>query len=61
MPGLACGAAAYFLSNPVLNAYQKARVARLKKKFAKRREKAEARRASKLAEAGENPHERAAE
>lgn len=38
-PGLASAAAAYFLSNPVIAAYQKARVARMKKKFAKKRER----------------------
>ena len=44
LPGLAIGTAAYFLSNPLLSAYQKARVARLKKKFAKKREKVISRR-----------------
>ncbi len=43
-PGLAAGIASYFLANPVIAAYQKARVARLKKKFAKRRERAISRR-----------------
>ena len=38
MPGIAAGVAAYFLSKPLITAYQKARVARLKKKFAKKRE-----------------------
>lgn len=38
LPGIATAAAFYFLSNPVLAAYQKARVARLKKRFAKKRE-----------------------
>jgi uncharacterized protein (DUF2062 family) len=37
-PGLIAAIAAYFLANPLIAAYQKARVARLKKKFAKRRE-----------------------
>ncbi len=37
-PGLAAGIASYFLSKPLISAYQKARVARLKKKFAKKRE-----------------------
>jgi hypothetical protein len=56
------GMAGYLLSNPLLNAYQKARVARLKKKFAKKREKAEARRAeSRLLHEVEDPHDRAAE
>lgn len=43
-PGLAAGVASYFLSNPLIAAYQKARLARLKKKFAKRRERAISRR-----------------
>lgn len=62
IPGILFGTAGYFLSNPVLNAYQKARVARLKKKFAKKREKAEARRAeSRILDEVEDPHDRAAE
>ncbi|SMX25113.1 DUF2062 domain-containing protein [Boseongicola aestuarii] len=62
IPGFLFGTAGYFLSNPVLNAYQKARVARLKKKFAKKREKAEARRAeSRMQGDVEDPHDRAAE
>ena len=44
LPGLATAIAFYFLSNPVLAAYQKARVARLKKRFAKKREKVISRR-----------------
>ncbi len=44
LPGFMAGIAAYFLSNPLIAAYQKARVARLKKKFAKRRERAISRR-----------------
>lgn len=61
-PGILSGTAGYLLSNPVLSAYQKARVARLKKKFAKKRERAEARRAeSKLLEEAEDPLDRAAE
>ena len=43
-PGLATAIAIYFLSHPILTAYQKARVARLKKKFAKKREKVISRR-----------------
>ena len=43
-PGLIAGIASYFLANPVIAAYQKARVARLKKRFAKRRERAISRR-----------------
>ena len=35
IPGIATATAAYFLTEPVLHTYQKARVARLKKKFAK--------------------------
>lgn len=62
LPGITCGVAGYLLSNPVLNAYQKARVARLKKKFAKKREKAEQRRAaSRLLDEVEDPMDRAAE
>jgi uncharacterized protein (DUF2062 family) len=48
LPGVATAIAFYILSSPVLNAYQKARVTRLKKRFAKKREKVEAIRASKL-------------
>lgn len=48
IPGIACGAAAYILANPLISAYQKARLARLKKKFAKKREKVEARRQSQI-------------
>ncbi len=44
LPGLAAGIASYLLANPLIVAYQKARVARLKKKFAKRRERAISRR-----------------
>lgn len=40
MPGLIAGVASYFLTNPLIAAYQKARITRLKKKFAKRRERA---------------------
>ena len=40
LPGLAAAFASYFLANPVIAAYQKGRVARLKKRFAKRRERA---------------------
>jgi hypothetical protein len=43
-PGIATALAFYFLSNPLLAAYQKARVARLKKRFAKKREKVISRR-----------------
>lgn len=45
IPGVATGVAAYILSRPLIAAYQKARVARLKKKFAKKREMVEAKRA----------------
>ena len=51
LPGLILGIAFYFLSNPVIAAYQKARVARLKRRFAKKREKAISRRLE-MAEAG---------
>ncbi|MGR3511468.1 MAG: DUF2062 domain-containing protein [Paracoccaceae bacterium] len=44
LPGLVAAIASYFLANPLIAAYQKARLARLKKKFAKRRERAISRR-----------------
>ena len=44
VPGIAAGVASYFLANPVIVAYQKRRVARMKKKFAKKRERALSRR-----------------
>ena len=44
IPGIATAMAAYFLANPVLAAYQRARVNRLKKRFAKKREKVVSRR-----------------
>lgn len=44
LPGIATAMAFYFLSNPLLSAYQKARVARLKRRFAKKREKVISRR-----------------
>ncbi len=44
LPGIAAAIASYFLANPVIAAYQKARVTRMKKKFAKRRERAISRR-----------------
>lgn len=44
MPGIAAGVSAYFLANPVIVAYQKARLSRLKKKFAKKRERVISRR-----------------
>ena len=50
IPGVATGLAAYFLTHPVLHAYQRARVARLKRKFAKKREKVEAMRAAQEAD-----------
>ena len=50
IPGLACAVAAYILADPIIAAYQKARVARLKKRFAKRRERVISRRASAPAE-----------
>lgn len=43
-PGLIAGGASYFLANPVIVAYQKARVARMKKRFAKKRERVISRR-----------------
>jgi uncharacterized protein (DUF2062 family) len=50
LPGLACAIAAYILANPIIEAYQKARVARLKKRFAKKRERVISHRASTPAE-----------
>lgn len=50
LPGLGSAIAAYFLADPVIAAYQKARVARLKKRFAKKRERVMSRRASAPAE-----------
>ena len=44
LPGLVAGVIFYFLTNPVIAAYQRARVSRLKKRFAKKREKAISRR-----------------
>lgn len=61
LPGLATAIAFYILTNPLLNAYQKARVARLKKRFAKRREKAERRAESRRLAEAQDPHEKAAE
>ncbi|MDD9978895.1 MAG: DUF2062 domain-containing protein [Boseongicola sp.] len=62
LPGFATAIAFYILSTPVLNAYQKARVARLKKKFAKKREKVEAKRAaSKQIDGDSQSHARAEE
>ncbi len=49
LPGLACATAAYILANPLISAYQKARVARMKKRFAKKREIVEAKRAASQA------------
>ena len=50
VPGVLCGVAAYYLANPLIAAYQKARVARLKKRFAKKRERVISRRLSTPAE-----------
>lgn len=44
IPGLVAGGASYYLANPVIVAYQKARLARMKKKFAKKRERVISRR-----------------
>jgi uncharacterized protein (DUF2062 family) len=44
IPGIATATAAYYLTEPVLHAYQKARVARLKKRFARKRERVVSRR-----------------
>ena len=40
LPGLIAGCAAYSLSRPVIAAYQKARIARMKKAYEKRQRKA---------------------
>ncbi len=48
--GIAAGMASYLLSSPLIAAYQKARVRRLKRRFAKRRRRALARRAGAPAE-----------
>nr|WP_245398761.1 DUF2062 domain-containing protein [Oceaniglobus trochenteri] len=42
IPGVICGLVAYFASRPLITAYQKSRIKRLKKNFAKRRAAAEA-------------------
>lgn len=47
LPGLIAGALAYALSRPLIAAYQKARIGRLKKSFARRRARAEADAAAK--------------
>lgn len=44
LPGFGAATAAYLLADPVIAAYQKARVARLKKKFARKRERVISRR-----------------
>ena len=53
VPGIATALAAYFLTEPVLHAYQKARVARLKKRFAKKRERVVSRRLDAEAKSGD--------
>ncbi len=50
VPGFAAAIAAYVLANPVIAAYQRARVARLKKRFAKKRQRVISRRLSAPAE-----------
>lgn len=50
IPGFAAAIAAYVLANPIIAAYQKARVARLKKRFAKKRQRVISRRRSAPAE-----------
>jgi hypothetical protein len=42
LPGAICGAVAYALSRPLIAAYQKARIARMKKSYEKRRRRAAA-------------------
>lgn len=49
-PGIAAGVASYVLSRPLIAAYQKARVARLKKKFEKKREAVRSRQLSRQVE-----------
>jgi len=56
LPGLIAGIAAYFLSNPVIIAYQKARIKRQRMKYEKRRAR-EARRASKALRKSADPAE----
>ena len=50
VPGFAAAIAAYVLANPIIAAYQKARVARLKKRFAKKRKRVISRHRSTPAE-----------
>lgn len=50
VPGFAAAIASYLLANPIIAAYQKARVARLKKRFAKKRQRVMSRRRSAPAE-----------
>ncbi|MDA8585588.1 DUF2062 domain-containing protein [Rhodobacteraceae bacterium] len=50
IPGFAAAVATYVLANPIIATYQKARVARLKKRFAKKRERVMSRRLSAPAE-----------
>ncbi|MDJ1008905.1 MAG: DUF2062 domain-containing protein [Paracoccaceae bacterium] len=56
LPGLLAGAAAYFLSHPVIVAYQKARIKRQKARYEKKRAKAAAR-AAKPARPAADPAE----
>lgn len=50
LPGIAAGLAAYYLSYPVIIAYQKARIKRMKTRYEKRRAQAAARAAERAAE-----------
>lgn len=50
VPGFAAAIAAYVLANPIIAAYQKARVARLKKRFSKKRQRVISRHRSTPAE-----------
>lgn len=56
LPGLAAGLAAYFLSHPVIIAYQKTRIKRQKARFEKRRAR-QAARAAKASAASADPAE----
>lgn len=48
IPGIIAGLVAYWLSNPIIASYQRGRIRRLKERFEKRREAAEAARGRKI-------------
>jgi len=50
LPGIVCGAAAYFMANPVIASYQRGRIAKLKERIEARRRAIEAAKARKAAE-----------